>query len=459
MPLFIQGLMKSLSGCSPAARFLLEVVSGRASSGAHSDGPFRVKSVARQLCIPESEVSSAFGELVSAGVIERLASVPSGRGRPTISYQLSPSTLMALDAQLQPYGLHPAHLGLLFSGADIPTELLGRKPKNLKERVAVTKNQKPAPPGARSRLSICNRLLLGVLLANADQFGVVTALTSKDLRLLTGFDAESLKRRLQRLVGVGLIRNCVPGVTSSVFRAKRISSTYFLNLNHPGFGVTGDCAVMVHMVSESKAETDAVDVLWRDILAARTVSPVSPSETPVAVIHFLANERRSVIDVLRLIIYQCASELLSRHWVALAREGPVRYEWLCERIEAVLQCPVGFGAGKVKPDLEWTDVLSHFCKLVVRTASAYRTRFGVVNWVSFDSAAFSILPVSPDARERSIAMLLYPRPKELSVCTLLWEAGRGDVTPKSWGAEAEMPLDIRFHWGLMTVPARRLSRA
>jgi len=450
--------MKSLSGCSPEARFFLEVVSGRASRGDHADGAFRVKPLARQLCIPEGDVSSAFAELVSADVIERLASAPSGKGRPTVSYQFSPPTLMALEAQPQSYGLHSAHLERLFSGADIPTEIPGKQPKIQKERASVTKNQKPAPPGARSRLSICNRLLLGMLLANADQFGVVKALTSKDLRLLTGFDAESLKRRLQRLVGVGLIRSCVPGVTSSIFRARRVNSTYFLNLNHPGFGVTGDCAVMVHVVSESKAETDAVDVLWRDILAARTVSPVSPSETPIEVIHLLANERRSVIDVLRLIIYQCASELLSRHWVDLAREGPVHYEWLSERIEAVLQCSSDPNLGDVSADLEWRAVISHFCNLVVRVASVYRARFEVANGVGFSSAGFSILPVSYDERERCIAMLLHPRPKELSACTVLRDGGRDGVAPKSWGSEAEMPLSYRFQFGLVTPPAKRLLR-
>ena len=458
MPLFIQGLMKSLSGCSPEARFFLEVVSGRASRGDHADGAFRVKPLARQLCIPEGDVSSAFAELVSAGVIERLASAPLGRGRPTISYQLSPSTLMALEAQPHSYGLHSAHLERLFSGADIQTEIPGRRPKIQKERAAVTKDKRPAPPGARSRLSICNRLLLGVLLANADQFGVVKVLTSKDLRLLTGFDAESLKRRLQRLVGVGLIRSIVPGVTSSIFRARRINSTYFLNLNHPGYGLSGVSAVLVHWLPPSKVQNDAFGVLWRDVLGFRRSSPLNSPETPKAVLHLLAPERRPVFDVLRLMLYRYASELLSRHWFDLVRDDEGDYGWLRDRIEADLQSPAGYGGGDVERDRAWEEILSHLCKLVEEIAQVYRVRFGAANWIGFDSVQLCILPVLQGEGDEVISLLLQPRPIEVSICTILRESTRGDLIPEEWGIEADISMDYRFYCGLLTPPTKRLLR-
>jgi DNA-binding MarR family transcriptional regulator/DNA-binding Lrp family transcriptional regulator len=459
MPLKIQAVLDRLTGCEPEARFILEAIARDSSLGRCEGEYIRSKLLAKQLHMAEGAVTAALGELVAAGLVERIESASAGKGRPKVSYQVAPQSLALLAGQQCSHALHSEHMQRLFSEADIPAEILGAQPKPRKERAIVTKHGKPAPPGARSRLSICNRLLLGALLANADQFGVVVGLSNLELRQLTGLDSESLSHRLQRLRGLGLIRSYVPGVTSSIFRTKKVNSTYFLNLNHPGYGLCEVGAVLVHWLPQSKVRNDTFDVLWRDVLGFRSsLPPLNRPETPKTILHFLARERRPVFDVLRLMLYRCASELLSRHWDDLARDGEGHYDWLHDRIEAYLQPPAGYGGADVEPDRAWQEILSYFCKLVVEIGQAYRARFGVANWIGFDLVQLCILPVLQSEGDEVIALLLQPRPTEASICTILREYPRGDVIPENWGAETEVPLDYRLYCGLLTPPAPRLLK-
>lgn len=459
MSLKIQAVLDRLTGCEPEARFILEAIARDSSLGRCEGEYIRSKLLAKQLHMVEGTVTAALGELVAAGLVERIESASTGKGRPKVSYQVAPQSLVLPEGQQCSHALHSEHMQRLFSEADIPAEISGAQPKPRKESAIVTKHGKPAPPGARSRLSICNRLLLGALLANADQFGVVVGLSNLELRQLTGLDSESLSHRLQRLRGLGLIRSYVPGVTSSVFRTKKVSSTYFLNLNHPGYGLCEVGAVLVHWLPQSKVRNDTFDVLWRDVLGFRSsLPPLNRPETPKTVLHFLARERRPVFDVLRLMLYRCASELLSRHWDDLARDGEGDYDWLHDRIEADLQPPAGYGGAGVEPDGAWREILSHFYKLAVEIAQAYRARFGVANWIGFDLAQLCILPVLQSEGDEVIALLLQPRPTEASICAILREDSRGDVNPEHWGAETEVPLDYRLYCGLLTPPARRLLK-
>ncbi len=459
MSLCIEPFLQKLTDCGPEARFILEAIARGGSCGGSDGECFRCKPLAKQLHMVEGVVSAALGELVAVGVVERLESALAGKGRPKVSYQIAPQSLATLEGQPSPHASHPDHLKRLFSGADIPAEILGPQPKSQKERAIVTRLGKPAPPGARSRLSICNRLLLGALLANADQFGVVAGLSNLDLRRLTGLDSESLSHRLRRLRGVGLIRSYVPGVTSSVFCTKKVNSTYFLNLNHPGYGLSGEGAVLVHWLPQSKVRNDAFDVLLRDVQGFRRPPALNRAKTPKEVLHFLARERRPVFNVLRLMLYRCASELLSRHWFDLARDGSGDYDWLRDRIEADLQPPLGFGAGEVQPDRAWGEILRHFCKLVVGIAQTYRARFGAANWIGFDSVGLCILPVLEGEGDEIMVLLLQPRPVEISTCAILRESHRGELALESWGEESEMPLEYRFGCGLLTPPARRILKS
>jgi len=107
-----------------------------------------------------------------------------------------------------------------------------------------------------------------------------------------------LKHRLKRLLAVGMIRSYVPGASSSVFRAGKILSTYFLNLNHPAFGLKRNCAVVVHQLGwEDDRRISHEERLRTD---ARYGSEVG-TKTPQAVTRFLARQTgvifRNVVGV------------------------------------------------------------------------------------------------------------------------------------------------------------------
>src|SRR5690606_25765939 len=174
MTLKINAFLSRLICCRPEARFILEATARDSSLGREEGHYIRSKLLAKQLRMVEGTVTAALGELVAAGLVERIESATTGKGRPRVSYQIAPQPLALLADQECSLFVRSEHLQRLFSGADIPAEILGSQPKPRKERAAVTRGGNPAPPGARSRLSTCNRLLLGALLANADQFGVVT---------------------------------------------------------------------------------------------------------------------------------------------------------------------------------------------------------------------------------------------------------------------------------------------
>lgn len=459
MSLRIQPLLQKLTHCGPEARFILEAI---ASGGSGSEGEgecFRGKLLAKQLRMVEGAVIAALGELVAAGVVERLESVPAGKGRPTISYQIAPQSLAILGGRNIHMSPHAEHLNRLFSGADIPAEILGAQPKPQKERATLTKRGKRAPPGGRSRLSICNRLLLGALLANADQFGVVTGLSNLDLGRLTGLDSGSLKHRLKRLMGLGLIRSYVPGVSSVVFSAGKVSSSYFLNLNHPGFGVAGGCAVVIHVARDDQAKRiDHAEILRRDTLAGERSTDKKHFNTPAAVIRFLAGQEPAVFTVLQLQLLHYASDLLARCWSGLGAEHGVDEAWLRDRIARDLRKPSRPDGDQGEADGEWQVVISYFCRLVFEIARDYRWRFGQADWIGYDSGDVSILPVLQDTGYWIITLLLRPPPVNLFECTVLLEERRGVVNTGPWRSEADMPLMKRIQCGLATRPARRLLR-
>lgn len=453
--LTIDCMSVSLAGCRADARFLLEAMACRALRDGADETPGNAKTLAKWLHVSERMVSDALGELVACGAVCRL-SRGLGRGRPVVTYRIVATEMALLMEKKNSDRAHGKILDRLFSGDDLAVEMLGTAPKTEVKRAAVTRVGKPAPPGARGRLSASNRLLLGTLLARADRFGQVTGVGNLELIRLTGLDAESLKHRLKRLLAVGLIRSYLPGASSSVFRAGKISSTYFLNLNHPAFGLKRNCAVVVHQLGwEDERRISHEESLWRDVESAR-IGNRAQTETPLAVIRFLAGRRRRIFRHLQIMLLQYASDLLARHWRELGTKGFVDDGWVRERIEGNLRKPSTPEGGQDDADKEWKAVIDYFHGEVLKIARDYRSRFGQADWIEFDSVGLRILPVLQDTGYSIITVLLHPPPRAVSECTLLLEQRPGVVNPESYNAEADIDLGMRIHYGLATYPARRL---
>ncbi|MBV7515873.1 MarR family transcriptional regulator [Pseudomonas sp. PDM25] len=464
MKLFYQLFIASLQGADPETRWVFELLAADGLRTAGDAQGCRVEALAVRFRLPQPLVSDALGELVQLGLVVRERSLSEGKGRPAITYALSPRVVQTLTVSGPVYGVHAELLDGLLSGAPIATQVPGLQPRPAKQRLAATKTGRPAPPGASQRLSACNRLLFATLLARADHCGVVSGLGGPELRQLTGFDAASLKHRLRRLMDLGLIRRYVPGVSSSIFARARVSSTYFLNLN-PGFGLSSHCSVMVHLAwdGEAKRFTHA-DILSFDVAAYERGDRGSALVAPLSVIRFLAGQRPRVYLVLQSLLYRYASFLLSQRWSALV---PGAYLWddkLYAMIRRDFRQPVAKVTGEDTPaeterrEGEWVEIIEHFYRLTHEIAHEFRSRFGQATFLSLDGRQMSVLPVADDLGYKVITLVAGSHPEGAKAFVWLEEERPGVVRLRPEMAESEVNLINRYDFGLLTPPKRKTGK-
>ncbi|VVP61627.1 hypothetical protein PS870_06386 [Pseudomonas fluorescens] len=464
MKLFYQLFIASLQGTDPETRWVFELLAAGAVRTAGDAQGYRVEALAVRFRLSRTLVSDALAELRRLGLVVPERSRSEGKGRPSLTYTLSPKVVQTLTAGGSVYGVHAELLDCLLSGTPIETQVPGLPLRPAKQRLAVTKAGRPAPPGASKRLSAGNRLLFATLLARADHCGVVSGLGGPELRQLTGFDAASLKHRLRRLMDLGLIRRYVPGVSSSIFARARVSSTYFLNLN-PGFGLKSHCAVMVHLACdwEAKRFTHA-DILSFDVAAYERGDSHSALVTPLSVLRFLAGQRPRVYLVLQSLLYRYASFLLSQRWSALV---PGAYLWddkLYAMIRRDFRQPVLKGgsehatAEQSRHESEWVEIIEHFYRLTHEIAHEFRSRFGQATFLSLEAAQMSVLPVADDLGYKVITLVTGSPPEGAKAFVWLEEERPGVVRLRPQMAESEVNLLNRYDFGLLTPPKRKAGK-
>ncbi|SDV01002.1 hypothetical protein [Pseudomonas mucidolens] len=464
MKLLSQLFTASLEGAGPEIRFVFELLAADAARTAGDAEGYRAEALAKQFRLSQKLVSDALGDLVRLGLVVRERSLSEGKGRPAITYALSPMVVQTLKASGPVYGIHTELLECLLSGAPIETEVPGLQSRPAKQRITVTKAGRPAPPGASKQLSVCNRLLFATLLARADHCGVVSGAGGPELRKLTGFDEASLKHRLRRLMDLGLIRRCVPGVSSSIFARARVSSTYFLNLN-PGFGCPSHCTVMVHLAWDGEAKRFShTDNLRDDVVAYSSGRSDWELSTPLCVIRFLVGQRSRVYPVLQSMLYRYASFLLSRHWSALF---PGAYLWddeLYAMIRSDFRQPVMKVAGQdttTDPDgreAEWVEIIEHFYRLTHEIAHEFRSRFGQAGSLPLDGVQMSVLPVADDLGYKAITLVVNSPPASAKTFVWLEEELRGVVKLRTPTTESEVYLQNRYDFGLLMPPKCRAGK-
>lgn len=100
---------------------------------------------------------------------------------------------------------------------------------------------------AAVKLPYSDRVLLSVLLAHSDEFGVVSRLGLKAVSNFSGLKKDVLRNRLDLLVAKQFVRAIVPGVTGGYVFEKQ-PSVYILNLSHPCFIAAGAGAGLISIV-------------------------------------------------------------------------------------------------------------------------------------------------------------------------------------------------------------------
>lgn len=399
---------------------------------------FKVKPVARLLCLTDRLVRDAARELAEAGLL--VAKKQADKvGRPGQEYEASQ---YLLDLLAQPRGSSLTHRDLvlrLFSEPEIYAE--GPRPETDtgSEKVArkqVRKDGRPAAPGACGRLGAATRVLLAALLTFADQCGVVVGVGEAKLRAMTGLSPIALKHQVRRLVSLGFIRVHVPGVSNGFFVGAKVSSTYYLNLDHTQMGARRPhCAVLVYAeAKQSRYERLTSGLTQPDV--AKALLALGPA----------------ALDVLYHKLAWYTSHLLSLTW-----GGPSeRYGEIPASLEGMIgreleQLKVG-KPGQSEAGYYWPGVLDHFFEVAFEWAEHLKQKFNGKAWPGYQPQMIRLIPV-PKPEERDdvlevVSLIVYPAPENQNGC-IVYKDVRGGFF-REFDSEADLDVQNRYEFGLLT---------
>ena len=121
----------------------------------------------------------------------------------------------------------------------------------------------------RHSLDLSPRLLLIILLRNANECGVVDTLGLADLAKLTGLSKVSVKARIEHLLKRGYIRSYISGVTGRHIY-HRSPGVFYINLKHPNYALdqkTGlTTCIQSNTIGKNPVEARAMYTIAKQIL-------------------------------------------------------------------------------------------------------------------------------------------------------------------------------------------------
>lgn len=421
-------------------------------------GPLTIDELAGCLGVPTTECAIALSVLLKDSVL--IASAESGRrvGRPKKSFRLHDGVAMKLQlgrAVPRPLAA-PSYLGVverLIKGPyiyatrpDVEIHVVPAKPARVEQ-------ERGAVPIRTSLLSRSNRLLLAMLFAHADRFGVVHSLGNVELCRLAGLELTSLKQRIRKLIEMGFIRRHVSGVASPIF-AEKLKSTYVLNLNHRQITLGADMVGFV--VHESVDEwADVVRHLggvWFDLElwrspAVRHKPSLSELSTPGSVLRLFRRAPKHAIEQLEFFLSGCVTDLLTKHWeqIGVAKSGfsPETRD----RISAFFRKPMR--DVKDASLLDEAEVIDFLWVMTIQFARECNVRFSQIGGLAWSSLNFRLLPSDLRLGYASLGMLIDDAG---GGGRLLREAGE-HVETTEITTEALCPAELRVKAGLLT-PSR-----
>lgn len=416
------------------ARFLLQALVCRESSFLSTS--FKVKTVAKQLCLTERLVREAAQELAAAGLLvsrRRADQV----GRPVQEYESS-QLLCDLVAQAeQGEAVHRDLIVRLFSEPEIYA--LGPFSAGMGDACAeedkparklTRKDGRPAAPGAKGRLAAPTRVMLAALLSFADHSGVVTGISETRLRAMTGLNSLSLKHQVKRLVSLGFIRAHVPGVSSGIFVGAKVPTIYYLNLDHPQLGAArGSRGLVVH-VAQGPGKFD------------RLATGIPSAEA-------LAALGAPALDMLYHKLAGHTSRLLSAVWAG-ANDA-------CSEIKAAIADDIAGEVGALwvgnsakDKGYYWAEMQENFHAAACEWADSLHRR--LLRWKVFQGYRPQLVRLIP-APDRAdgitiTSLVIYPAPRSAATCVVVWDKHDGRVDHHR--QEAELDLTLRCEAGLLT---------
>lgn len=397
-----------------------------------------VMALAERLNLSPRAVMQATSKL-SAGAYLVVNKVSTGRGRPSRSYEIGPAILALIEGQSVdscPSICEQIIKQLLTcSGELVPEQYTGSCEAARSNEIGF---KQPPVRKKTDRLSTSNRWLLAVLVSHADKLGVVRGLGMSRLRQLSGLRESTLKLQLNRLVELGLIRSQVPGVSSSFFVGAKISTTFFLNLNHPLLGLQIDgCAVLV--LHESGFDR-------REAFCVRASSNVQP-----VIERYFRQLRAEVFNVFCLRLDGYASYLLASHWNALSSPVcPDLTQTLQDMISADLRRPDDkYVYGLIINELDWAVLIEYLGWLALERARGVKDLLARMPMGDFSGARIELIPTPDQGNGTQITTVLMEHAPLLAVSGLVIRYVPPYVC-EWYERENELVAEQRYRFGLLT---------
>lgn len=396
--------------------------------------PFKIKPVAKLLCLTERLVRDAVRELVEAGLLVAHKQAEKV-GRPGQEYQAS-QHLLDLIAESGRGSLdHQELIRRLFSESEIYAEDplseldMGNEAA---PRKLVRKDGRPAAPGAHGRLGACTRVLLAALLSFADQCGVVAGVGEARLRAMTGLNPAALRHQVRRLVSLGYIRGHMPGVSNGVFIGAKVPSTYYLNLDHPQLGEQRSRRAVLVYADDGRS------------LCERVVCGLNPE-----VASALLALGPAVLNVLCHKLARYTSHLLSLTWGGPGErygDAPASMEGMIARELGQLRVS---GARLEENGYYWPGMLDHFFAVAFEWAEELKVRLNGKAWSGYQPQLIRLIP-APERQDdlRIISLIFYPAPERQEGCIVYTDV-RGGLL-RRFDSEADLDVRNRYEFGLLT---------
>lgn len=312
---FLSALFCEVKGLGPEGKYFLVRFIRRFGIAEPVD--LGVKALAKQFGLSDRQVSEALTSLVALDVMT-VSSTPEGKGRPKRCYQLQVGFLKRLEnITALKATQHEVAVGSLLKHESKKVCQASEKPEEQSEVVGLlTDLRSKKQPG---RLTVVNRLLLSLLLCRADRFGVVNDLGFATLCKLTGLNKERLRHRLGRLIDQGLIRTYVPGATSPVL-ARKIISTYFLNLSHPELAGGGSVTSALVCMNGERIPDYVIhaDGVSKDVSRDKGKSRPFQGSKYEQVVRYFKGQQDLLFRLLQVMLERYAAYLLSKRWSDLS---------------------------------------------------------------------------------------------------------------------------------------------
>lgn len=421
-------------------------------------GPISIDELAGCLGVPTRECANALNLLVKESVLIARADSNQRAGRLKKSFRIHDDMVNKLgiaNVVSRPLDVVP-HLDVVerlvrgpYIHATRPDMEIHAVPANTVRTVL----PRASVPSRTSLLSRSNRLILAVLSAHADRFGIVNSLGNVELCRLTGLEQTSLKQRIKRLIEMGFIRRHVPGVASPIFDEK-LKSTYVLNLNHRQISSGTD---MIGFVVHQCADEWADDVryigdVWFDLerwrnSATKHKYSLLEFSTPASVLRLFRHAPKHAIEQLQFFLSGCVTDLLARHWEQLDVAKSDFFLGVRGDISAFFRKPMR--DVKDASLLDETEIIDFLWEMTIQFARVCKVRFSRIDGLAWSSLNFRLLPSDLRLGYSCLGMLL---DGGAGSGWLLREVGEHAGTTKIT-TEALCPVELREKAGLLT-PAR-----